>query len=100
MNRFAVTICASILMLGLSTLGPAHAQTSQQQLMTTCNAQAGAQKLTGDARKTFMSSCLSGKSTKTLTPQQQKMTTCNAQAGSQKLTGDARKQFMSTCLKG
>jgi hypothetical protein len=38
---------------------PASAQVnSQQQRMTDCNAQA--KGMTGDARKTFMSSCLSG----------------------------------------
>ena len=38
---------------------PASAQVNpQQQRMTDCNAQA--KGMTGDARKTFMSSCLSG----------------------------------------
>lgn len=98
-GRFVI-FGALLLASGLGWQSPARAQSTQQELMKTCNAQAGAQKLAGDARKTFMSNCLSGKSAKTLTPQQQKMTTCNAQASSQKLSGDARKQFMSTCLKG
>ncbi|MGB0399430.1 PsiF family protein, partial [Stenotrophomonas sp.] len=34
---------------------PANAQ---QERMRKCNADAGAKKLAGDARKTFMSSCL------------------------------------------
>jgi len=38
----------------------APAANSQQDKMRACNAQAGEQKLTGDARKTFMSKCLSG----------------------------------------
>jgi psiF repeat len=100
MKAIVAMTCGSILMLALLSPYPALSQTSQQDLMKTCNARAGVQKLTGDARKSFMSNCLSGKSTKTLTPQQQKMTTCNAQAASQKLSGDARKTFMSTCLKG
>ncbi len=100
MKAFAAMSCASVLLLASWSQNPALSQTSQQNLMKTCNTQASAQQLGGDARKTFMSNCLSGKSAKTLTPQQQKMTTCNAQAGSQKLSGDARKQFMSTCLKG
>jgi len=33
---------------------------SQQKKMKDCNARAGEQKLTGDARRTFMSSCLKG----------------------------------------
>lgn len=91
--------CATTLLLASSSEYPALAQTAQQNLMKTCNTQASDQKLLGDARKTFMSNCLSGKSAKTLTPQQQKMQSCNAQAGVQKLSGDSRKQFMSSCLK-
>jgi hypothetical protein len=98
-------LAALALMLGTSLLAhPAASQTtnSQQERMTLCNKQAGAQKLTGDARKTFMSECLSGKTTSstTLTPQQQKMKDCNATATVQNLTSDARKSFMSSCLKG
>jgi hypothetical protein len=79
------------LVLGTSLLAhPASAQTTnaQQERMKVCNKHAGDQKLTGDARKTFMSE------------QQQKMKDCNATATVQNLTGDARKSFMSSCLKG
>jgi psiF repeat len=100
MKGVLATVCSSVLMLGVCGYRPAYSQSSQQELMKTCNAQAGSQKLTGDARKSFMSKCLSSKPAATLTPQQQKMKTCNAQAGAQKLSGDARKKFMSTCLKG
>ena len=34
-------------------------QSTQQNKMKTCNKEAGAKKLTGDDRKTFMSTCLS-----------------------------------------
>jgi hypothetical protein len=79
----------------------------QQQKMATCNKTAGEKKLSGDARKAFMSECLSApggtaaatESKKERTPQQQKMADCNAQAGAKKLAGDERKQFMSACLK-
>lgn len=37
---------------------PAKTLTPQQQRMKDCNAQAGQQTLTGDKRKTFMSTCL------------------------------------------
>jgi hypothetical protein len=94
------TICASILMLGVSSQTPVDALTPQQELMKTCNQQAGNQKLTGDARKNFMSDCLSGKTSSGLTRQQELMKSCNAQATAQTLKGDARKRFMSTCLKG
>jgi hypothetical protein len=92
------------LVLGMGLGVAAHADNSQQTKMTTCNAQAGDQKLTGDDRKAFMKTCLSAKSSaptaKTLTPQQQKMKSCNADAKTKALTGDARKSFMKTCLSG
>ena len=94
---------AVILTTSLIVLPAAAQQTNpQQERMKVCNKQAGDQKLTGDARKAFMSDCLSGKTTSstTLTPQQQKMKDCNATATVQNLTGDARKSFMSSCLKG
>lgn len=37
---------------------PDKTPTPQQQRMKECNAQAGAQSLSGDKRKAFMSSCL------------------------------------------
>ncbi|WP_330985343.1 MULTISPECIES: phosphate starvation-inducible protein PsiF [Enterobacterales] len=77
--------------------------TPQQQRMTTCNQQATAQTLKGDARKTYMSDCLKNSSSKpaekSMTPQQQKMGECNATATQQSLKGDDRKKFMSACLK-
>jgi psiF repeat len=98
-------LAAVLLVLGTTLLAHAvAAQTtnSQQERMKVCNKQAGDQKLAGDARKSFMSECLSGKTTtaKPLTAQQQKMKDCNATATAQKLSGDARKNFMSSCLKG
>src|SRR5262249_4182272 len=82
---------------------PSAAQQAQQDRMKSCNADATAKKLTGDARKQFMSDCLSGKTESGAKPpnsQQAKMQTCNKQASDQHLSGDARKQFMSSCLKG
>jgi len=79
------------------------ALTPQQQRMTTCNQQATAQALKGDARKTYMSDCLKNGASKpdekSLTPQQQKMRECNAKATEQMLKGDDRSKFMSACLK-
>jgi hypothetical protein len=71
--------------------------TEQQSKMGTCNKEAGDKKLEGDARKKFMSECLSASKKPT---QQQKMTTCNKEAGDKKLAGDERKKFMSSCLSG
>lgn len=77
--------------------------TPQQQRMTTCNQQATAQALKGDARKIYLSDCLknskSAPGEKSLTPQQQKMRECNVQATEQSLKGDDRSKFMSACLK-
>lgn len=100
------------LLCGLFTVGAASAATTaatpektltpQQQRMSQCNAQASAKTLKGDARKTWMSSCLKGETAadgKALTAQQQKMKDCNAQATQKTLKGDERKTFMSACLK-
>ncbi|AUA31525.1 MULTISPECIES: PsiF family protein [Pseudomonas] len=72
------------------------ANTTQQEKMKTCNADATAQSLKGDARKAFMSTCLKKQAPQT---QQEKMKTCNADATAKVLKGDERKAFMSECLK-
>jgi hypothetical protein len=99
-----IKTATAVIVLALGISVGAHADNAQQNKMTTCNAQAGDQKLAGDARKTFMKSCLSASSApaaaKTLTPQQQKMKTCNADAKTKALKGDDRKAFMKTCLSG
>ena len=43
------------------TTGYAAAEDAQEQRMKACNAEAIEKSLQGDARKTFMSKCLSGK---------------------------------------
>ena len=79
----------------------AQADNSQQQKMTSCNADASAKQLTGDDRKSFMSKCLANSPSGTSgNSQQAKMKSCNAQANSKSLKGDERQSFMSTCLKG
>ena len=103
MKGFVAAVCGSVLIFGALSISPVQALTPQQELMKTCNAKAGEQKLSGDARKTFMKTCLSGDTSAApaaLTPQQELMKSCNAKASSQSLKGDARQQFMSTCLKG
>jgi hypothetical protein len=79
---------------------PTEAQKKQQQRMTDCNKMAGDKKLEGDARKSFMSSCLKGEDADKKTAQQQKMTDCNKQASAKGLKGDERQKFMSKCLSG
>lgn len=101
-----ITLLVTLLfgMVFLTTVGAAEKTlTPQQQRMTTCNQQATAKTLKGDARKTYMSDCLKNGNSKpeekSLTPQQQKMRECNATATQQSLKGDDRNKFMSACLK-
>ncbi len=111
------------LMMTVFTTSGAWAEGNQQNLMKTCNADAKKQSLKGDARKTFMKTCLSGPETsapavqapaasptksdsttpvstekKPMTKQQQRMKDCNAEAKSKEMKGDPRKAFMKTCL--
>ena len=93
-----IAVSAALILVSLS----AHADNSQQDKMKTCNAQAKDQSLSGDARKSFMKTCLSSQpaADSKLNSQQQKMKQCNADAKTKGLTGDDRKTFMSNCLKG
>ena len=65
--------------------------TAQQTKMGSCNKQATGK--TGDSRKAFMKTCLSGGAPMT---QQDKMKKCNVDAKG--MGGDSRKAFMKTCL--
>src|SRR5262249_37557317 len=88
------------LALGLLSLS-AQAANSQQDKMKSCNADATTQKLSGDARKSFMKTCLSKQPAASKSnSQQEKMKQCNADAKTKNLSGADRKTFMSTCLKG
>ena len=79
----------------------ALADNSQQDKMTSCNADAKTKGLTGDDRKAFMKSCLSAtKPTASGNSQQEKMKSCNADAKTKGLSGDDRKSFMKNCLSG
>jgi psiF repeat len=74
---------------------------SQQEKMTSCNAEATAKGLKGDERTAFMKTCLSNKGASAAgNSQQEKMKACNADAKRQGLTGDTRKSFMKSCLGG
>jgi hypothetical protein len=98
---------AFVVAMGLAALlaGPVEAQTSQQNRMAACNAAAGSRSLAGDARKAFMSECLSKGPEAMAAPAksgspQQRMADCNAAASAGGMKGDARQSFMSDCLKG
>jgi len=71
---------------------------TQNNKMTTCNADATTKALKGDQRKAFMKDCLSAKPVATIEPQQNKMKTCNADPKAKTLKGDERKAFMKICL--
>lgn len=91
---FALALAAGL------ACGPAALANSQQDKMTSCNAEASSKQLSGDARKSFMSTCLSNKPAAAPkgNSQQEKMKSCNAEASGKQLKGDARKSFMSSCL--
>lgn len=76
---------------------PSAAQKKQQERMKACNERAGLQKLEGDKRKEFMSSCLKGEQKGSA--QQDRMASCNKDAAAKGMKGEERKKFMSSCLK-
>lgn len=98
MKATTMLAATGLLLLSMSV----QAQNTQQDKMKTCNAQAKEQTLSGDARKSFMKTCLSNQpaAESKLNSQQQKMKQCNADAKTKGLSGADRKTFMSTCLKG
>ena len=98
MKGTTFVVFTALALLSMSVQG----QTAQQDKMKTSNAQAKTQSLSGDARKSFMKTCLSAQpaAEPQLNSQQQKMKQCNADAKAKGLTGADRKTFMSTCLKG
>jgi hypothetical protein len=67
--------------------------------MKSCNVEAKAQALKGDARRAFMSQCLA------VTPEEreerlalrEKTRTCASEAKAKSLRGDERKQFIAQC---
>lgn len=104
-SAWAAAIALSLFSVGAmaQTTATTKKENSQQTRMATCNADAKTKSLQGDARKSFMKSCLSGTTTskdgKPLSSSQQRMADCNREAKTKSLTGDARKTFMSSCLK-
>ena len=97
-----IAAAAALLAVGFAQASVAQATNSQQEKMKTCSEEAKTKALSGDARKAFMSDCLSAHpaAKSTGNSQQEKMKACNEQAKSVAPTGDAHKQFMSSCLKG
>jgi psiF repeat-containing protein len=119
MHTLLGALVSIMLFAGLATAGDEKkAAAPHASRMTDCNAQAGEQKLTGDARKQFMAECLkapaaaaddgagSSKASSKKSAegghsaQAEKMKHCNQEATAKSLHGDERRQFMSQCLKG
>jgi hypothetical protein len=98
-----MSIRATVIMLALGAAALGAQASSQTDKMKDCNAQAKTQALAGDARKSFMKTCLSNAPAATAKPlgtQQEKMKTCNADAKTKALKGDERKAYMKSCLSG
>jgi BarA-like signal transduction histidine kinase len=99
MLRTALALCTIITIamgpaVAQQAKQPTAAQAAQQQRMTSCNANASQRNLKGDARQSYMSSCLSGNMSQTTL-----MKVCNAEATQEKMTSDDRKAYLATCLK-
>ena len=73
---------------------------AQQDKMTACNKDAGAKKLEGDARKAFMSDCLSAKpATAAAKPASSAASpACEKSADDKKLAGAARTSHIKKCM--
>src|ERR1700737_4365456 len=103
MRRFAMKGTTFVVFTALALLSMSvQGQTAQQDKMKTCNAQAKTQSLSGDARKSFMKSCLSTEAAAgpKLNSQQQTMKQCNADAKAKGLSSTDRTKLMSSCLTG
>jgi psiF repeat len=102
MRALLTALMMSLLLGALPVHADTQNQTAQQQKMTACNKRASDRNLTGDARQSFMKTCLSSKEDSTHTAsasQQEKMKACNSEATAKNLTGDDRRMFITDCLK-
>lgn len=71
--------------------------TPQTDKMKSCNATAKEQTLKGDARRDFMSQCLSSKPEPDRLAKREKVKSCTVDAKEKSLKGDERKKFISEC---
>jgi len=76
--------------------------TAQQEKMTACNKDAGNKKLEGDARKAFMSDCLSAKPAPAASAAKPTASAtspaCEKSADEKKLAGAARSSHIKKCM--
>ena len=96
--RAALTIL--VVTMALSSFAPtARAQADEH--LASCEADATAANVTGDARKSYMSTCLSRKAGQANTnAAREKLKSCNAQASEKNLVEGPRKAFVDNCVKG
>ncbi len=89
----AVAVCVVL-------TAPAHAAGNQREKMKTCNAEARTKELKGDARREFMSQCLSvsPEEKQARTAEREKAKGCGNEARSKGLKGEAKRSFMTQCL--
>ena len=108
MRTRTILFTAVVALLAPTAVALAADQTTtpQQTKMATCNKQASAQSLSGDARKSFMSQCLSGSGSGSSsqpaasTAASSKEQSCTADADQKKLAGAARTSFIKKCVGG
>jgi hypothetical protein len=97
---------AAVLALALSPLaamaqGTPGAASGPDEHLATCGADATAAKITGDARKSYISTCMSRKAGQPNTDAaREKLKFCTAQAGEKQLAAGPRKAFIDNCIKG
>jgi len=109
MRIVLATLALAAMLTPLCASAQGTAPTTQQNRMKECNATAGTQKLSGDARRQFMSDCLAGRvpqggsaqgGSPAQAAQRQRMASCNATAAERKMSGTSRQDFMKSCLSG
>jgi hypothetical protein len=89
-KSIGLALCSAAALL--LAAGPSSAKTMKE-----CNIES--KGLKGEARKEFMSKCMSNEEPAAkVNPQQQKMKDCNKQAGEKGLKGKERQAFMKQCL--
>jgi hypothetical protein len=84
------------------TPSPDSEDARQQERLASCEADATAANITGDARKSVISTCLSRKAVgqANTSAAQEKLKWCNAKAGEKDLVDSARRTFIENCVKG
>jgi hypothetical protein len=77
-------------------------KSTQKERMASCEADATAANIVGDARKSAISTCLSRKAVgrDNTNAAQEKLKWCNGQADEKNLLDSARRAFIDNCVKG